>query len=213
MLQGLGVAIDGEIKVGKCPESSKMVASHLSPSLEEIISHMLKDSDNLYADMLFKKVGSVKLGKPGTWQKGSKAVRSFLTDVVKINTDKLVILDGCGLSRYNLSSPHQYAEYLTWVLTKAPFKERMERALPKAGIEGTLESRMQGLTSNLRAKTGSMTGVSGLSGFLTTKEGKHLVFAILTGGFTESTKVVKTQVEDPICTLLADFSESKPNQK
>ncbi len=110
-----GFDFTGEIDQKATPESAVLLGTHQSRPLSQIVEAMMKFTDNLAADCLFKKVGENRFGAPGTWQKGSKAVREFLGSVVGLNVEKMVIMDGCGVSRYNLVSAHQFVEFLTWM--------------------------------------------------------------------------------------------------
>lgn len=203
-----GIALSGEIKVKAAPETAKELASVSSRPLSQIVEQMMKESDNLIADMLFKKVGETKFGTPGTWTKGTRAVREFLSNQVGLDTDRVVIMDGSGLSRYNLISPHHLTEALLWMKKQFFCAAEFCASFPISGIDGTLWNRMDEptLKGKIRAKTGMMTGVSSLSGYVTTHQGEELAFCILLSGFTNSQKDYKTKIEDKICASLVSVS-------
>jgi D-alanyl-D-alanine carboxypeptidase/D-alanyl-D-alanine-endopeptidase (penicillin-binding protein 4) len=196
----------GKIGVRKTPSQGKLLCSHLSCPLQEIVEEMLKDSDNLIADCLFKKLGEHSFGAPGTWQKGAQAMREFLSKQVGIDVEKTVIIDGCGLSRYNLFSPSQFVKFLCWVQNRFPYRDEFVFGLPVSGIDGTLTQRMEKkeVKGKVQAKTGAMTGISTLSGYVHTKDGDLLAFSILQNGFIGSILEYKTQIEDEICVYLAN---------
>ena len=198
----------GKIAVKEVPEKSTQLASHSSRPLSLIVEEMMKSSDNLTSDCLFKKVGEMRFGIPGTWQKGSQAVREFLSKQVGLNVEKMVLMDGCGQSRYNLISPHQFVELLSWMHSQFSSCNEFISSLPISGTDGTLIDRMQDreIKGKVRAKTGSMTGISSLSGYLTTKDGDTLAFSILQNGFIGKTEEYKRQIEDEICSFLVHFS-------
>lgn len=207
-----GIGLSGEIKIKKVPEGAVELAAATSRPLSQIVEEMLKESDNLTADMLFKKIGEARFGAPGTWQKGSHAVRDFLTAQVGLDVERVVIMDGSGLSRYNLLSPHHFALALSWMKKQFGCSAEFCAALPIAGIDGTLAERMQEdwVKGKVRAKTGSMTGISTLSGYATLSSGEEAVFSIMLSGFTKEAKQYKAEIEDRICQLLvANYTDPK----
>jgi serine-type D-Ala-D-Ala carboxypeptidase/endopeptidase (penicillin-binding protein 4) len=206
-----GCGFKGKIEAKATPKDATLLAKHLSRPLYAIVEEMLKSSNNLTANCLFKKIGQQRFGAPGTWKKGSQAVREFLAQTVGVNIDKVVIMDGCGLSRYNLISAHQFVTFLSWMHRQFSCCSEFMASLPISGIDGTLIHRMvdSSLKGKVRAKTGSMSGVSSLSGYLTMKDGELVAFSILQNGFTGKTAEYKTRIEDEICSLLVNFSRGE----
>jgi PBP4 family serine-type D-alanyl-D-alanine carboxypeptidase len=117
------------------------------------------------------------------------------------------VADGSGLSRLNRLSANAIARLLQILYSNRYLYD----ALPIAGVDGTLRSRMQGTAAqgNLRAKTGTLTGVSALSGYVTTRDGVVLVFSMIFNGFSAPSSVVKRSVEDRIGVLLAELDTSQ----
>ncbi|HSW86816.1 MAG TPA: D-alanyl-D-alanine carboxypeptidase/D-alanyl-D-alanine-endopeptidase [Rhabdochlamydiaceae bacterium] len=208
LLSKYGIRLDGSIKVQQTPSSARIVAVHHSAPLGVMIRNMMKQSDNLAADCFFKKLGQTRYGSPGTWQNGGQAMKEFLTNQVGIDVSEMVMLDGCGLSRYNLVSPHQIASFLTWMQKQHKFCAEFMSSLPIAGTDGYLKHRMKenNTRGNVRAKGGSMTGVTSLSGYVNTKDGDLLAFSIMINGFVKPIKDYKNQLEDQICLVLSQFS-------
>jgi len=200
-----GISVKGGVENRQVPMGVQEVSVHVSPPLSEIVRTMLKKSDNLYADTLFKKIGRVCLGAPGTWQKGSQAMREFLKRDAAIDPDEMVILDGSGLSRYNLFSPKQCVQLLGWIYQAFPFSAEFLSGLPISGVDGTLSRRMGAAKGRVRAKSGTMAGISGISGFVTTLDGEICAFAILANGFIGPAKTQQKELEDAICLRLASF--------
>jgi serine-type D-Ala-D-Ala carboxypeptidase/endopeptidase (penicillin-binding protein 4) len=211
ILSRAGFDFKGSIEAKPTPQDATLLASHVSRPLSQIVEGMMKSSDNLTPNCLFKKMGEKRFGPPGTWQKGSKAVREFLVQTVGLNVEKVVILDGCGQSRYNLISAHQFVEFLSWMHQQFSFGSEFISSLPISGIDGTLSNRMTTaeMKGKVRAKTGTMTGISSLSGYLTTKDSEPIAFSILQNGFTGKTIEYKTRIEDEICTFLVNFSREE----
>lgn len=203
------IGCSGEIEVKNVPEEALELAAVSSRPLSHIVEQMMKESDNLIADMLFKKMGQMRFGAPGTWAKGTRAVRDFLVKEVGLDIERIVIRDGSGLSRYNQISPHHLVESLSWMKKQFACSSEFCASLPISGVDGGLCNRLQepSVKGKIRAKTGMMTGISSLSGYATTRDGKDLAFSIMLNGFTKNEKEYKTQIEDKICALLANHSE------
>ncbi len=194
-----GIDFAGKIEQRAVPDNAVTLATHASRPLSLIVKEMMKSSDNLIADSLFKKIGEARYGKPGNWQKGSKAVRDFLSAKVGVDTQNLVVMDGSGLSRYNLISAHHFTDFLKWMHKEFSCGSEFVASLPISGTDGHLCDRMCKLKGKIRAKTGSMTGISSLCGYVVTKEGELLAFSIIENGFTKPAEEYRTQIEDAIC--------------
>ncbi|PEJ59350.1 peptidase S13 [Bacillus sp. AFS002410] len=188
-----GVVTDGEVKISQVS----------SPPLRDILGFMTKESDNFYAEMLLKRLGAEKKGE-GSSSAGAQVVKDSLLKYGIDPTYRMV--DGSGLSRYDMLSARQIGNVLAG-MSKEPFFDVYYQSLPIAGVDGTLKNRMiQTLAeNNLHAKTGTLTGVSGLSGYVTTKDGEHLYFAILMNGYSSSSSIL-TNAQNQIGTALAGVS-------
>ncbi len=215
ILSSHGITVSGQIIVKKAPERATELASHSSRPLSLIVEHMMKTSDNLAADMLFKKIGQVSFGAPGTWSKGTRAVREFLTKQISIDVERTVIMDGSGLSRYNLIAPYHIVQALQYMNKQFLYSSEFCASLPISGVDGSLALRMisPSIKGKVRAKTGSMTGISTICGYVTTKEGEVLAFSIMINGFTQKQEAFKAQLEDEICALLANYSTNTGDKK
>jgi len=179
-----------------------------SQPLETIIRSMLKYSVNLYADHLFKVLGKVVEGE-GSWSAGSRVLYRVAVEDIKAVDFGIVIADGSGLSRQNRLTCSLLAKLLTMYFNNSV----IYNSLPIAGVDGTLANRMKGTPAqgNLRAKTGTMTGVSALSGYVNTSDGRIAVFSMIFNGFTVSTSTIKSGVEDYLGALLAKLNTSQYN--
>ncbi|MBA3953771.1 D-alanyl-D-alanine carboxypeptidase/D-alanyl-D-alanine-endopeptidase [Candidatus Dependentiae bacterium] len=188
-------------------KNAHILASHASEPLENLLKTMLKNSDNLYAECLFKKLGKIATEERGSWQTGKKALQGFFENVLGITTDRYVVVDGSGFSRYNLISPHQLVMLLDYIAKDALLLGQLTPLLPLAGVDGTLKDRLKEgpACRNVQAKTGTMTGVSALAGFMCTKSREPLAFAVMINGVTKPVREYKLLLEDQICTLLADL--------
>ncbi|RLP99525.1 D-alanyl-D-alanine carboxypeptidase/D-alanyl-D-alanine-endopeptidase [Micromonospora sp. CV4] len=202
-----GVRVLGRTVLGQStPEAAHQVARHDSMSLGELMTPFLKLSNNGHAEVLTKEVGRVLSGS-GTWSAGLTAISEYVADT-GMDTGTLRQRDGSGLSRRNLVPATEFVDLLAAVRAE-PWFTTWYAALPIAGqpdrfVGGTLRSRMAGTPAagNVHAKTGSLTGVSGLSGYVTSADGRLLAFSILLNNYL--TASVKT-LEDQIAVALAGY--------
>lgn len=181
LLRQHDIQFSGKIFDAKAPANAQLLAEHLSAPLSHVIVHLLKTSDNLYADALFKKIGEHHGHTPGSWENGIAAVLTTLSRDVGIRPDQLSIVDGSGLSLYDKVTPNAVSQMLHYIHQNAMLRDSLVPALPIAGVDGTLAMRMPMLARNhlVHAKTGSMTGVSSLAGFVKTKYHGTLSFVIM----------------------------------
>jgi D-alanyl-D-alanine carboxypeptidase/D-alanyl-D-alanine-endopeptidase (penicillin-binding protein 4) len=158
-----------------------------SPPLAEILPAYLKPSQNQIAEILLRTVGREQRGE-GSARAGAAVVDSLLT-AWRIEPRRLVMADGSGLSRYDLLSPDLLVALLAH-MDSTRHATLWREALPVAGVDGTLENRMRGTAAegNVRAKTGTLTGVRALSGYVTTASGERIVFAFLVNHHTLSAR-------------------------
>lgn len=198
--EGVSFAPNSSVTIGKVPATAVKWNAFASKPLQEIVRYLNKQSDNFYAEMLLKTLGAVKKGE-GSAEKGAKVVHEDLA--AKGGSIYFDMFDGSGLSRYSLLSARHIVAELEG-MTHSPAFSAYDSSLPIAGVDGTLKNRLKGTPAenNLHGKTGSMTGVNSLSGYVTTKGGKKLVFSILVNGYAESSKIM-TELQDQIATTLA----------
>lgn len=192
-----GIALDGQVRVLHWPQRDtalaqpgmQRIASINSPPLSEMVMHMLKHSDNLYAQTLLQQAG-VRLAQTGVcadrnpppltsaeW--GLCGMRAMLARA-GIPDGTAIFADGAGLSRKDLVAPLATTRLLAWV-ARQPFASMFRDALPIAGVDGTLRNRLRGTpaANNLQAKTGTLTHSSALSGYVTDATGRHLAFSLM----------------------------------
>ena len=201
-----GIRITGSIRRGRAPENARIVASHASPPLSSLLTAMNKPSDNLHAELLLKLAGAAAYGTPGTAKKGIRVIKTFLGQA-GIDTATIRFSDGSGVSRYNLVMPKTITGLLAAVYDHFSFSSEFIASLPIAGIDGTLDKRMHGTAAEgvLHAKTGSLSGVSTLAGYVPSAEGDMLAFSIMMSHFTGEAGP-RRRIQDRICDALARFS-------
>ena len=172
-----GIRVAGSVVRKRIKNDLKLILRTRSKPLEKLVFWLNKTSDNFYAEQLVKTIGAVAAGD-GSWDGGLKVVCKFLKDKRIASTYR--VADGSGLSRYNLLTPGMLTKLLCAMRKSRPFV----KSLPVAGGDtgyGTLEYRMRHTKArkNLRAKTGSMEGVSTLSGYVATLDRKTVAFSIM----------------------------------
>ena len=199
-----GISFDKRIFTGKAPSNLNLVVVNTSKSLPDLIKQTLKESDNLYADCLLKNIGMQNSGV-GTFQDGLNILKGNIESLTGIASNQYKLCDGSGLSRYNLISAEQVATLLLNIYNNEDISQAIFTSLPVSGVDGTLKNRMEffPLKGNVRAKTGSMSGVSALSGFICFKDGRPIIFSVLINGFIkQDSKNPAKEFEDLFCKLL-----------
>ncbi len=176
----------------------------------EIVTVMLKNSDNLSAENLLKYLAHTKSGQMGTAAKGAELVKEYLRQN-GIPTDHLVIADGSGVSRYNLTNTDTITRLLVAVYKDQAIFPFFVNALPIAGKDGTLARRMKGTPAagKVRAKTGTMKGVSALAGYTVTADGEPVAFSMIMQNFVGPDQRIR-DLQDRIGVLLSTYSARSP---
>lgn len=186
------------------PAAGRTILVDRSPPLGEIVDVVLKWSRNLYAESLLRALDLS--GRPATPERGLARVRETLAQW-GIPPDRYVMRDGSGLSRYNFASADMLVALLTHAWRDPAIGDRFVEALPEAGRSGTLADRLKGTPAEgrIRAKTGTMTHVRSLAGYLRTRDGEPLVFAILANNHRVPAAEIDRRV-DRILLRLVEFS-------
>ena len=128
--------------------------------------------------MLVKQLGR-RFGTGGSWDEGIKVERRFLIDSVGVDSTQFALVDASGLASNNLVSPLAFARLLAW-MRKHPTYEAFAAGMPQSGATGSLRRRFIGtpLEGRVRAKTGSISRVNTLSGYVEREDGEVLIFSI-----------------------------------
>ena len=178
-----------------------------SPPFSLIASHTLKPSQNQYAEIILRTLGRLTLTSPSQTDEeaGLIEVRKFLRQAGANEAD-LALNDGSGLSRNDMITANATVHLLTF-MSKHRYFAQFREALPIAGVDGTLRTRMKGTPAenNLRAKTGSLSSVASLSGYVTTVGGEHLVFSMMLNNYPDAGVLRKDSI-DAIAILLSSFA-------
>ncbi|MGC0250566.1 D-alanyl-D-alanine carboxypeptidase/D-alanyl-D-alanine endopeptidase [Pseudactinotalea sp. Z1748] len=206
-LQDHGVEVTGDIRTGvSTPSGAEVVATHESMTLTELLNPFMKLSNNGHGEVLLKTLGDEVAGS-GDWSSGAEVLRGYLESLGV--TSELRLVDGSGLSRGNQIPAGEFATFL-YEVQEADWFEDWYAEFPVACagermVGGTLNSRMceTPAQGNVHAKTGSLTGVTALSGYVTDADGRDLVFAMLFNNHL----VGIGDIEDQIAVTLASHSE------
>lgn len=182
-LRAIGVTVDGAATTGSTPRTRVDLASDQSVTLASIVRLLMKPSNNGMTEHLIKTLGRTD-GKPGTWAAGSARVLRWLRTTQSV-PGTVKIVDGSGLAHRNKLTARVVVRTLQYARTRDWFATFYD-ALPVAGnpdpaIGGTLSGRMAGTPAqnNLRAKTGTLSGVTALSGYVTDATGRLHTFSML----------------------------------
>ncbi|MGC1164936.1 MAG: D-alanyl-D-alanine carboxypeptidase [Solirubrobacterales bacterium] len=173
-----GVAVPPQIALAKTPADTERVAVVRSPTLTRIVDTTDVYSVNFFAEMLMKLLGA-RFGAAGTTAAGAAVVEEF----ARARGSGVHAVDGSGLTRSNRASPRQVVDLLL-AMREDPAGDEFIQDLALTGKEGTVDDRMRGTAAygRCRAKTGTITGVSTLSGYCFNQNGRIMAFSILMNG-------------------------------
>jgi len=187
-------------------EQEKEIAAVESPPLSELLIETNVNSNNLYAEALLRSLAIKKTGEKNqnTADIGLQVIRETLTQL-GVEPEGYVIVDGSGLSRKNLTTPAALVQVLQGI-GKSPQAEVFRASLPISGVKGSLKNRFLNTAAMgiVQAKTGSMTGISALSGYVNEPNYEPLVFSIMVNQSEQPGKVMRTAI-DKIVILLAQL--------
>jgi serine-type D-Ala-D-Ala carboxypeptidase/endopeptidase (penicillin-binding protein 4) len=196
----------GKTLVGSGGVNQQEIAFVESPPLSELLAETNLNSNNLYAEALLRAlaVEKTKIKNQTSADIGLEVVKASLTKL-GINPANYVLVDGSGLSRRNLVTPEAYVQTLRG-MARTPAASIYRASLPVAGKSGTLKGRFQGTPAEgiVQAKTGTLTGVVSLSGYVNAPKYEPLVFSIIVNQSQQSATVMR-QAIDEIVVLLAQL--------
>ena len=194
-----GAGCGGPPATGGCHPRAPL-ASIESPPLAEIVAGVLGPSQNWMAEQLVRTLGA-ELGEEGSLDEGLREVREFLAEEVGIDTLDIRPRDGAGLSAYNLVTPRALVSVLRHMRARSD-GEAYRRAMAEPGEpDSTLEDRLAGLEGRVFAKTGSISNVNTLSGYLVREDGQEIVFAILSNATGVGADEVRAAIDEVVRAL------------
>lgn len=204
-IEKLGISFTENIEFSNLP----LEAEHLftfKRRFTDVITNLNKQSDNLSAEMTLRALALNFFGKPATAENGIRLVDSLIA-IVGMNSRNYRIVDGSGVSHYNLVSTELLNTVLKYFYLYRPeLYKTLSQSFPLAGVDGTLKRRMKNTLAenNLRAKTGTISGVSTLSGYVTTKSNHQLSFSMMIQNHVRKTYRA-VYFLDQICARLAEL--------
>lgn len=198
-LRRAGIEVRGELRVERTPgpQTAEKLAEIDSPFFVQLLTVMLKNSQNLYAEMIFKGTAD----PPSSYERAEDLERAFLTADVGLDPSEFRFVDGSGLSPDDLVTPAAIIQLLRWMNEPAR-RSLFWSVLATPGEEGTLRRRLLPLADRLRAKTGTLRGVNALSGILAGPHGRYRYFSIIINHHTAESA---TRAIDDMVTAIADF--------
>ena len=172
-------------------------------TIDQILMRMMKESDNLYAESLFYQLAASGGARPASARHARQYIRRLI-DKVGLHGQRYRIADGSGLSLYNYVTAELEVRLLRYAYRYQNIYIHLLPSLPKAGVDGTLEKRMHGTFTkdNVKAKTGTLTGVISLAGYCTAANGHQLCFAILNQGVMRASDA--RHFQDRVCEVLCN---------
>ena len=200
--KGVSVPLDS-LAYGVCPQDTIGIFTH-ARNLCVVLKQALKESDNLCAESLFFQAAHKHHGcKNLNFKKGQETIKYFIKNYLGRDERKYRIADGSGVSLYNYISPELLVDCLRHAFRHPEIFQPLYASLPVAGIDGTLNYRMKkgNAFRNVRAKTGSVTGVSSLAGYVKAANGHLLSFAIINQNVLKMSDARRFQ--DQLCEIMA----------
>ena len=174
-----------------------LIFSLESPPLSELVAGILEPSQNWMTEQLVRTLGADR-GEKGSWSEGVDVIRTFLTDQVGIDSLDIAPRDGSGLSAHNLVTPRALVRVLQY-MRRGPNAATYRAALAEPGEEdSTLERRLMDLEERLFAKTGTISNVNSLSGYLERDDGTEVIFSILSNGSGLPASRIRAAIDDVV---------------
>ncbi|MFG1908195.1 D-alanyl-D-alanine carboxypeptidase/D-alanyl-D-alanine-endopeptidase [Kribbella sp. NPDC048928] len=205
-----GISVSGHIKNSATPSGATRLARDESMTVGELLTPFLKLSNNMHAETLVKTMGAVAEAD-GSWPAGLDVVTNY-AKTLGVDTSRIRLSDGSGLSRKVNVTADSVTDVLIGAQQESWWKQWYD-ALPIAGnperfVGGTLRSRMLNTpaANNLHGKTGSLTGVTALSGYVSNADGRKLVFSMISNNYLDSPR----SIEDAVGVTLASWSDQAP---
>ncbi len=195
-----GVVLEVSVADGALPDSAYHLCSRYH-SIDQVLQRMMKQSDNFYAEALFYQLAASQGCRPARAKDAAAIVKQLIAKV-GLGSRPYRIADGSGLSLYNYLSAELEVRLLRYAYRNSTVYLHLLPSLPVAGVDGTLRDRMRGTfaAENVKAKTGTVEGVSSLAGYCTAANGHQLCFSIINQGIMHTKNGRRFQ--DRVCNAL-----------
>ena len=201
-LRESGIVVEAFSATATKPDSAYCICTRFH-TIDQVLMRMMKESDNLFAESMFYHLAVSTGERPATADQARTLIRRLI-DKVGLKGTQYKIADGSGLSLYNYVSPELEVRFLRHAFHHPNIYLHLLPSLPKAGMDGTLKKRMKGsfTLGNVKAKTGSVTGVYSLAGYCTAANGHDLCFAIINQGVMHGRNA--RDFQDSVCQVLCE---------
>ena len=202
-LTAVGIALDSVTTFEERPPLDAIPLAVCRHSIDELLLRMMKDSDNLYAECLYYQLAA-SFGHQPARAAHALAIEKHLVKQIGLDSSRYRFADGSGLSLYNYVSPELLTMLLRYAWKEPRIYSHLLPSLPVAGEDGTLKKRMKktAAAGNVRAKTGTLTGIISLAGYLTASNGHELCFAIINQGVLSGKEA--RILQDKLCNVLCE---------
>lgn len=199
-LQRAGITLEGNVHRAPLPQGATLLIER-KHSIDQVLRPMLKDSDNLCAEALFYQLAALSRRPYATHKEAAAQVQRLIA-ACKLRSPDYIVADGSGLSLYNYVTPELLVALLRHAARNEEIYAHLTNALPIMGRDGTLKSRCRRTTAqdNVRAKTGTVEGISSLTGYALAANGHRLCFAIINQGVRSASE--GRQFQDAVCRAL-----------
>ena len=186
----------------RCPPSAFTVCTRFH-TMDQILHKMMKESDNLYAESMYYQIAASTGNRPAS-AKSARSVERQLIHKVGLDPQRYKLADGSGLSLYNYLSAELEVKLLRYAYRNENILPHLQQSLPIAGVDGTLKKRMKSgfAHGNVRAKTGTLTGIISLAGYCKASNGHELCFSIINNGIMHGNNA--RNFADKVCELLCE---------
>lgn len=198
-----GIVLDIRLSEGSLPSEARILCSRFH-SMDQILQRMMKMSDNFYAEAMFYQIARSTGRRPAKAKDAAGVIKQLIQKVGN-GKNPYRIADGSGLSLYNYVTPELETRLLRYAYRNKNIYEHLLPSLPIAGWDGTLKTRMKGTAAegNVKAKTGTVTGVSALAGYCTAANGHQLCFSMINQGIMNSE--TGRNFQDRVCNALCEL--------
>lgn len=183
-----------------CPTNAFTICTRFH-TMDQVLHKMMKESDNLYAECMYYQIAASTGNRPAS-AKSARNVERQLIHKLGLDASRYRLADGSGLSLYNYLSAELEVMMLRYAFRNDNIKQHLIHSLPIAGVDGTLKKRMKSgsVHGNVKAKTGTLTGIISLAGYCTAANGHELCFSIINNGIMHGSNA--RHFADKVCNLL-----------
>lgn len=195
-----GIEVIGEVKTGKAPEGARVMGDVESKSVSQIVQDMMKFSNNFVAEMLTKHLAISKGSSQGNMSGGMEVLQSYVANT-GVARERFRLINPSGLTRDNIFRAKDLTHVLGVIQNDFLVQADAMASFPLAGLDGTMKSRLKSHPGKVRAKTGMLTGVASLGGWVDTKQGPY-TFTFMYNGSGNKTESARALFDSILKTIL-----------